>query len=84
MINGLLNKTVAVFGLGKTGMAVARELKLRGVHVIGWDDKEALRNEATKLKVSVQDLRYVDFSTVDILVISPGIPHTYPAPHPVA
>ena len=41
MINNLLNKTVAILGLGKTGMAVARELKQRGIHVIGWDDKES-------------------------------------------
>ncbi|MBR1544503.1 MAG: UDP-N-acetylmuramoyl-L-alanine--D-glutamate ligase [Alphaproteobacteria bacterium] len=84
MINKLLNKTVAILGLGKTGMAVARELKIRGVHVIGWDDKEELRKEASKIKVVIQDLKTVDFSTVDLLIISPGIPHTYPEPHPVA
>ncbi len=84
MINNLLNKTVAILGLGKTGMAVARELKIRGVHVIAWDDKEELRKEAMSLNVSIQDLRTVDFSNVELLVISPGIPHTYPAPHPVA
>lgn len=84
MINNLLNKTVAILGLGKTGMAVARELKCRGVHVIGWDEKEELRAEAQKLQVVVQDLRFVDFSKVELLIISPGIPHTYPAPHPVA
>ncbi|MCR5506484.1 MAG: UDP-N-acetylmuramoyl-L-alanine--D-glutamate ligase [bacterium] len=84
MINKLLNKTVAILGFGKTGMAVARELKLRGVHVIGWDDKESLRREASKLKVVVQDLKTADFSKIDLLIISPGIPHTYPAPHPVA
>lgn len=84
MINNLLNKTVAILGLGKTGMAVARELKQRGVHVIAWDDKENLRKEAEKLQVAIKDLRLVDFSTVELLVISPGIPHTYPEPHPVA
>ena len=84
MINNLLNKTVAILGLGKTGMAVARELKLRGVHVIGWDDKEELRKEALKIKISVQDLKTIDFSTVELLIISPGIPHTYPTPHPIA
>ncbi len=84
MINNLLNKTVAILGLGKTGMAVARELKQRGIHVIGWDDKESLRKEAESLQVTIQDLKLVDFSKVDILLISPGIPHTYPAPHPVA
>ena len=84
MINKLLNKTVAILGLGKTGMAVARELKVRGVHVIGWDDKEELRKKAAELNVLIQDLKTVDFSKIELLIISPGIPHTYPTPHPVA
>ena len=84
MINNLLNKTVAILGLGKTGMAIARELKKRGVHVIGWDEKESLRDEASSLQVTIQDLKLVDFSKIELLIISPGIPHTYPAPHPVA
>ena len=75
---------VAILGLGKTGMAVARELKQRGVHVIGWDDKESLRKEAINLQVSIQNLMLVDFSKVELLIISPGIAHTYPTPHPVA
>ena len=56
MINKLLSKTVAVFGLGRTGMAVARELKLRGVHVIGWDEKENLRNEAKEKLQKLLDI----------------------------
>ncbi|MDR2099071.1 MAG: UDP-N-acetylmuramoyl-L-alanine--D-glutamate ligase [Rickettsiales bacterium] len=84
MINGLLNKTVAVFGLGRTGMAVVRELKQRGVHIIAWDAKEELRREAMALGAAAQDLMTLDFSSVELLVISPGIAHTHPAPHPVA
>lgn len=84
MINNLLNKTVAVFGLGKSGMAVVRELKQRGIHVIAWDNKEELRKEASNFGATIQDLMTVNFSDVEFLVISPGIPHTYPTPHPIA
>lgn len=84
MINNLMNKTVAVLGLGKSGMAVVRELKKRCVHVIAWDNKEELRKEASNFGAKIQDLMSVDFSSVELLVISPGIPHTYPVPHPVA
>ena len=84
MINNLLNKTVAVLGLGKSGMAVVRELKQRGIHVIAWDEKEDLRTKAASFGATIQDLMSVDFSDVEFLVISPGIAHTYPAPHPIA
>lgn len=84
MINNLLNKTVAVFGLGKSGMAVVRELKQRGIHVIAWDAKEELRKKALGFGATIQDLMTVDFSNVEFLVISPGIPHSHPAPHPIA
>lgn len=84
MINSLLNKTVAILGLARSGMAAARELRLRGVHVVAWDAKEEPRRQAAQMGVAVQDLLTVDFSRVEFLVISPGIAHTHPAPHPVA
>jgi UDP-N-acetylmuramoylalanine--D-glutamate ligase len=83
MINNLLSKTVAILGLGKSGMAILRELKKRGVHVIAWDDKEDLRKEASSFGAKIQDLTTLDFSNVEFLVISPAIPHTYPTPNPV-
>jgi UDP-N-acetylmuramoylalanine--D-glutamate ligase len=84
MINSLLNKTVAVLGLARSGMSVVRELKQRGVHVVAWDMKDDLRHQAMLLGATVQDLMTLDFSAVEFLVISPGIPHTHPDPHPVA
>ena len=84
MINSMLNKSVAVFGLGKSGMAVVRELKQRGIHIIAWDNNENLRNQAAQYGASIQNLIDVDFSSIEFLVISPGIPHTYPEPHPIA
>ncbi|MDR1009280.1 MAG: UDP-N-acetylmuramoyl-L-alanine--D-glutamate ligase [Rickettsiales bacterium] len=84
MINNLLNKTIAILGLGKSGMSVLKALKQRGVHVIAWDDKEELRREAAATGARVADLRLENFGGIEYLVISPGIAHTYPEPHPVA
>ena len=84
MINSLLNKTVAILGLARSGMAAARELKQRGVHVIAWDEKDDLRRQAAELGALVQNLAETDFSDVEFLILSPGIPHTHPAPHPAA
>ena len=84
MINSLLNKTIAVFGLGKSGMSALKALKQRGVHVLAWDDREDLRREAASCGARVADLRLEDFKGVSYLVISPGIPPSFPEPHPVA
>ena len=83
MINHLLNKTVAILGLGKSGMSVARELKKRGVYVIAWDDNKILQEKAIEQQIYVKDLRTINFTDVEFLIISPGIPHTYPKPHEI-
>ncbi|WP_135080213.1 UDP-N-acetylmuramoyl-L-alanine--D-glutamate ligase [Terasakiella sp. SH-1] len=69
-------KTVAVLGLGKSGLSAMRALKDAGANVLAWDD-QAERDDLT-------DLSEADWSTIDLLVMSPGIPHTFPKAHPVA
>jgi UDP-N-acetylmuramoylalanine--D-glutamate ligase len=77
------NKTYAVLGLGKSGLASARSLLKAGARVWAWDDSAAIRAEAVSEDVSLYDLTKADWSQVTSLVLSPGIPHTHPAPHPV-
>ncbi|NVK20194.1 MAG: UDP-N-acetylmuramoyl-L-alanine--D-glutamate ligase [Methylocystaceae bacterium] len=69
-------KTIAVLGLGKSGLSTLHALKKAGATVWAWDDKSD-RNDLV-------DLTKADWSQIDLLVMSPGIPHTYPKPHPVA
>ncbi|MGI4747306.1 MAG: UDP-N-acetylmuramoyl-L-alanine--D-glutamate ligase [Janthinobacterium lividum] len=73
----------AVLGLGRNGLPVVRALLAMGATVQAWDDGEAgrlaLGNEP--------GLTLADFDSMagfDALVLSPGIPHHLPAPHPVA
>ncbi|MCL2439406.1 MAG: UDP-N-acetylmuramoyl-L-alanine--D-glutamate ligase [Alphaproteobacteria bacterium] len=84
MLNTLLNKTIAILGLGKSGMSTLKTLKQHGVHIIAYDTDEVLRKEAAAIGASIVDLSNHDFTDVDYFLISPGIPHTFPKPHPAA
>jgi UDP-N-acetylmuramoylalanine--D-glutamate ligase len=76
-------ETVAVMGLARSGLASVRALVTGGARVLAWDDDTARRDEAARLGAEVMDLEKADLAVVSALVLSPGIPHTYPAPHPV-
>ncbi|MDV7340037.1 UDP-N-acetylmuramoyl-L-alanine--D-glutamate ligase [Terasakiella sp. A23] len=69
-------KTVAVLGLGKSGLSTLDALQKAGATVWAWDDKSD--------RTDLVDLTKADWSQIDLLVMSPGIPHTFPKPHPVA
>jgi UDP-N-acetylmuramoylalanine--D-glutamate ligase len=75
---------VAVMGLGKSGLATARALRDSGAEVRVWDDNPASRAAAEAEGFTVVDLATADLSDLTTIVWSPGIPHTFPKPHPVA
>jgi UDP-N-acetylmuramoylalanine--D-glutamate ligase len=77
-------KTVAVLGLAKSGLVAARALAASGAEVWAWDDDAAKRAEAEQAGVPVTDLAGAEWTKPAALVLSPGIPHTFPKPHPVA
>jgi UDP-N-acetylmuramoylalanine--D-glutamate ligase len=77
-------KTIAVMGLGKSGLATARALVAAGVQVCAWDDSESARDTATAAKIPVVDLKMQDWTKTNYLVLSPGIPHTHPKPNAIA
>lgn len=73
-----------VLGLAKTGLATAQALRAAGATVTAWDDAPARRAAAVAAGVPVADPAGVDFQGLAGLLLSPGIPHTFPQPHPVA
>ena len=75
---------VAVMGLARSGLAAAEALKRGGAEVLAWDDSAEKRAEANARGLPVVDLTDTDFAKVAALVLSPGIPSTFPKPHPVA
>jgi len=70
----------AVVGLGRNGLPVARTLLAMGAAVGAWDDRADAR-AASGLPLHDPALGLEGF---DALVLSPGIPHRLPAPHPAA
>ena len=75
--------SVAVLGLGRSGRSAARALGQAGIEVKAWDDAASARADAAATGIPIHDLRELSFDSVSLLVLSPGIPHTWPVPHPV-
>jgi UDP-N-acetylmuramoylalanine--D-glutamate ligase len=75
-------KTVAVFGLARSGISAARALTAGGAKVIGWDEKAEAREAAETAGVTLRDLNGIDWKDVAALILSPGVPLTHPKPHP--
>jgi UDP-N-acetylmuramoylalanine--D-glutamate ligase len=75
---------VAVMGLARSGLASVRSLVAGGALVWAWDDNACRRIEASELGAQITDLGSTDLAGVSAVVLSPGIPHTHPASHPVA
>ena len=78
------NERYAVLGLGASGLATARALVASGARVTAWDDSGATRDAALGAGIPVAALADADINTFKALVLSPGIPWSFPKPHPVA
>ena len=78
-------KTVAVFGLGGSGLASCAALAAGDANVIAFDDESKSVAAAAASGFKTADLRTLDWSKIAALVLAPGVPLTHPAPHwPVA
>jgi len=82
-VQGVQGQTIAVLGLGRTGLSAARALQAGGADVICWDDSAAGRAAADYEDLEIVDLAKIDWTGIASLIVSPGIPALYPAPHPV-
>ncbi|MEP1520278.1 UDP-N-acetylmuramoyl-L-alanine--D-glutamate ligase [Ascidiaceihabitans sp.] len=81
---GLSGKNVAVLGLGRSGLSAALALVDGGATPVCWDDNEAARVAAEAHGLVCRDLKKQGaFDDIARLIVSPGIPHLYPAPNPV-
>lgn len=83
-VRGYAGARVAVLGLGRSGLATAAALAAGGAEPLLWDDSAEARDKAAAEGFALTDLtRNAAFEGVAALITSPGIPHLYPAPHPV-
>lgn len=83
VVNEFAGKQVAVLGLGRTGQSVVTSLLAGGASVVAWDDAEETRDAATEVGALIMDPAGWNWLGIDALVLSPGIPLTYPEPHEV-
>ncbi|MGE0612896.1 MAG: UDP-N-acetylmuramoyl-L-alanine--D-glutamate ligase [Hyphomicrobiales bacterium] len=74
-------RTVALFGLGMSGIASALALEAGGAMVAAWDDSEASRGKAAAAGLTLTDLRKANWKDFAALVLAPGVPLTHPEPH---
>src|SRR5437879_7865269 len=80
-VTSFAGKTVAVFGLGGSGLASCHALKAGGAEVIASDDGVEKLTEAAQAGFVTADLRKVSWANFSALVLTPGAPLTHPAPH---
>ncbi|MEH2483034.1 UDP-N-acetylmuramoylalanine--D-glutamate ligase [Nitrobacteraceae bacterium AZCC 2146] len=80
-VTSFAGKTVAVFGLGGSGLAVCHALKAGGADVIACDDSIDKMVEATQAGFITANLRTVAWKNFAALILTPGVPFTHPVPH---
>ena len=81
--HSMSGRKVGILGLGLSGMAAARALSAAGAMTWLHDDHGAMREELPSgaTLCGWQDWPWNELSS---MVISPGIPHDHPVPHPAA
>ncbi|MBL28752.1 MAG: UDP-N-acetylmuramoyl-L-alanine--D-glutamate ligase [Rhodospirillaceae bacterium] len=82
-VTAFADRTVAVFGLGRSGLSAGRALLAGGSTVLAWDDDPAKCEAGRALGLSIAAPADWDWSSVEALVLSPGVPLDHPKPHPV-
>jgi UDP-N-acetylmuramoylalanine--D-glutamate ligase len=80
-ITSFAGKTVAVFGLGGSGLASCHALKAGGAEVIAGDDSADNVVKAAQSGFITADLRTVSWANFAALILTPGVPLTHPVPH---
>ena len=83
VIPNIKGQKYAVLGLGKSGFATAATLRASGADIVLWDDNDKARAQAEQEGYRVEDLGRLTPKDFRALVLTPGIPHTFPKPHPM-
>ena len=71
-LKDMMGKSVAVMGLGRSGLCTARALAIAGAEVRAWDDNADRRAAAEAEGLPLVSLLEVDWGDTAVLVLSPG------------
>ena len=82
-LSSVCRKTIAILGMGKSGLSSAQALIKSGAIVWAWDDDPIKRIKMKDLGLNQTDLLKCNWKKVDVLLVSPGIPTSYPFCHPI-
>ena len=77
------NTSYAILGLGRSGLSVAAALNAGGAKVLCLDDNINNLKIAEDLGFSCTATDKINWNEIDVLLVSPGVPHHYPKPHTV-
>jgi UDP-N-acetylmuramoylalanine--D-glutamate ligase len=80
-VPGFQGRKVAVLGLARSGRAAVEALAAGSAEVLAWDDSDKTRS-ALAGEMFLCDPAQIDWREIAALVLSPGIPHSFPKPHP--
>ena len=80
-VEALRGQSVALFGLGGSGLSTARALVAGGAEVAAWDDSPTARERAEAADIALVDLAQADWRDFRVFVLAPGVPLTHPKPH---
>ncbi len=81
-VRGMSGSRVVVLGLGRSGLSAARALEAGGATALCWDDSAEARDQAVAEGLTIHDVSLREaWDGIAWLIVSPGVPHLYPAPN---
>ena len=81
--HNLKNTSYAILGLGRSGLSVAKALTASGAKILCLDDNIDNLKIAENLGFACKLPDKINWNEIDVLLVSPGVPHHYPKPHSV-
>jgi UDP-N-acetylmuramoylalanine--D-glutamate ligase len=84
--HNMSGQRIGLLGLGRSGIAAAASLAAAGAVTYAFDDKahKVMPSGCNADNFVWQDWQDWPWEELNAVVISPGIPHLYPKPHPAA
>ena len=83
IIPQMKNKSVAVFGLGLSGIATCEALVASGASVYSFDEKLEAREKTKNTEYRAEHPKDWPWDKLEAIVVSPGVPLSHPKPHPI-